>query len=490
MKPLSLCSALVGLMVAGATATVEAVATRSIASLPATFTPPAVFKHKNLVRIVSLEKNYARETINVQVANVDKHAQSEYFLAFDAVKFPHVGGVEVKDKKDPEAGEFIVTPVEYDAANPVQYYKITFPTALAADAQQTLSITYNILKASKPLPASIAQQDRQFLKYDFSAYVPSAYETAKQKTEIKFSTSKVPDYTKIEGLTQLQNTKLTYGPFENQPAGAAYPASVRYEFNKPVIHIQTLDRDVEVSHWGGNVAFEEHYDLYHRGANLSSLFSRVKWQQQMYMNPETHAVKELTFNLPVGSVDPYYTDVIGNVSTSRFRANHREALLQAKPRYPIFGGWKYPFTVGWNSDTDYFVRSTGGNGYVLNVPLFDGPTQAEGVEYGTVNVQVLLPEGAENVRYYADIPSSSIVKSEVTIVKTYLDTVGRTAVIVKAENLVDDMGSRQLVIAYNYSTAAALRKPLVVFASALSLFFAAFVVTSIDLSFAKTSKKN
>lgn len=116
MKPLSICSAIVSLMVAGAAATADAVASRSAASLPASFTPPAVFKHNNMVRIVSLEKNYARETVNVQVANIAKDAQSEYYLALDAAKFPHVGGIEVKDKKDPEAGEFVVTPVEYDAA--------------------------------------------------------------------------------------------------------------------------------------------------------------------------------------------------------------------------------------------------------------------------------------------------------------------------------------------------------------------------------------
>lgn len=62
--------------------------------------------------------------------------------------------------------------------------------------------------------------------------------------------------------------------------------------------------------------------------------------------------------------------------------------------------------------------------------------------------------------------------------------------VIKAENLVDDLRDRQLIIAYDYSMASALRKPLVVFVSALSLFFTAFVVTSIDLSFAKTSKKN
>lgn len=195
---------------------------------------------------------------------------------------------------------------------------------------------------------------------------------------------------------QKQGSKLTYGPFTEKPAGATEPVSVRFEFNKPVTHVSRLERDVEVSHWGGNVAFEERYVLYHRGANLSSLFNRVKWQQSQYHQPATTwALKEMKFPLRVGSADPYYTDVIGNVSTSRFRSNKREALLEIKPRYPVFGGWKYPFTVGWNSDAKNFLRRTATGGFVLNVPFLEGPRQPEGLEYEQVQVRVILPEGAE-----------------------------------------------------------------------------------------------
>lgn len=247
----------------------------------------------------------------------------------------------------------------------------------------------------------IGQEDQQFLVYKSSAYAPSAYTTSKQKTEIKFPSSDIPDYTKLPGsgdvseFPQKQGSKLTYGPFSELPAGAEQPIKVRFQFTKPVIHISDLERDVEVSHWGGNVAFEERYTMYHRGANLSTQFNRGKWQQQRYYVPTSFALTELNFPLPASSVDPYYYDVIGNVSTSKFRSGKREALLVTKPRYPLFGGWKYPFTIGWNADAKNFLRRTLGGGYVLNVPFFDGPKQAEGVEYENVVVRVVLPEGAE-----------------------------------------------------------------------------------------------
>ena len=289
----------------------------------------------------------------------------------------------------------------FHSCSDVQYYRIKLPSPLKAGGQQTLAISFYFTRAYTPRPAQIKQEDQQFLAYSFSAYCPSAYITSKQKTEVKFPSSNIPDYTKIPGsgdvkeFPQKQGSKLTYGPFDEKPAGATSPIEVRFEFTKPVIHVANLERDVEISHWGGNVAFEERYTMYHRGANLSSLFNRVKWQQQQYTNPATYALKELRFPLRVGSADAYYYDVIGNISTSRFRSNKREAVLETKPRYPVFGGWKYPFTIGWNSDAKNFLRKLSGGSYILNVPFLEGPKQAEGVEYEQTQLRVILPEGAE-----------------------------------------------------------------------------------------------
>jgi oligosaccharyltransferase complex subunit alpha (ribophorin I) len=217
----------------------------------------------------------------------------------------------------------------------------------------------------------------------------------------------VPEYTIVPGTKgdpespQKQGAKFTYGSFGGVPAGAVEPVTVRYEFTKPVIHISKLERDIEVSHWGGNVAFEDRYTLHNHAANLSKNFDRVSWASQQYYNPPSTAIKELKFPLRVGSMDPYFTDVIGNVSTSRFRSNKREANLEIKPRYPIFGGWNYPFRVGWNADLKKFLRKLKtGDGYVLNVPFLEGPKQTEGVSYEHIELRIILPEGAEYVSYH------------------------------------------------------------------------------------------
>ncbi|KAF4123990.1 oligosaccharyltransferase complex subunit alpha (ribophorin I) [Geosmithia morbida] len=481
MKPTLVATALLG-AVSSALASVVTSSSGGKAVLPADFEPPQVFTNVNLVHIISLEKNYAKEQINVLVQNSAEEPQDEYYVPFTADQFSRVGGFEVRDRKDADAGPFVVEAVEYDPLADVQYYRIRLPTPLKAGGQQTLGISFYYLKAYHPLPASIAQDERQFLAHDFSVYAPSAYPTAKQKTEVKAGTVAIPNYTEIGEFPEKQGSKLVYGPFGEQPAGAVSPAQVRFDFTKPVTHIANLERDIEVSHWGGNVAFEERYVLHHLGANLTNNFNRVKWAQSQFVNPPTWALKELRFPLQAGSVDAYFTDTIGNVSTSRFRSNRREALLELKPRYPIFGGWKYPFTVGWNSDAANYVRNTATGGFVLKVPFIEGPKQAEGIEYEVIDIRVLLPEGAENVRLLADIPSSSLVGYSVDVHKTYLDTIGRTAVHVKARNLVDEFRDRDLVISYDVSPTVTLRKPLIVFGSMLSVFVVAWAVGKLELS--------
>jgi oligosaccharyltransferase complex subunit alpha (ribophorin I) len=83
--------------------------------LPSNFQPPQVFENINLVRNVNLDKGYPRETINVVVKNVDKQAQSEYYIPFEADLMSRIGGLEVRDKKDASRPAFKVEATGFDS---------------------------------------------------------------------------------------------------------------------------------------------------------------------------------------------------------------------------------------------------------------------------------------------------------------------------------------------------------------------------------------
>lgn len=62
--------------------------------------PPEVWENRMLVHTVNVERSYARETVNVVVANTSPERQSTYYLPFPVDTFDKVTTLEVKDKND------------------------------------------------------------------------------------------------------------------------------------------------------------------------------------------------------------------------------------------------------------------------------------------------------------------------------------------------------------------------------------------------------
>ncbi|KAF7717630.1 Uncharacterized protein PECH_002994 [Penicillium ucsense] len=471
-------------------------------ALPSDFKPAQVFKNTNVVRNTNLEKSYARETVNLVIENIDKKPQGDYYVPFPADVFERVGGFEVRDKKAPQQGRFVVTVTEPVASSETQYFIVHFPEPLAPKSQLTLGISYSLLSSLSPLPATINQNEKQYLSYRFSAYVPSAYQTLTQKTKLKLPSTDVPEYTTTEGLKsgadpERKGATYTYGPYDTAKVapGTELPVSVRYEYTHPVITVNLLERDLEVSHWGGNLATEERYWLRNNASQLTNQFSRVEWTFASYQKAPTCAVRELTYPLLPGSVDPYFIDDIGNVSTSRYRPGTAKtgANLEFKPRYPIFGGWNYSFKLGWNNNLSSFLRkAANADSYVLKVPFIQGPKMAEGVQYEHVVLRVVLPEGAHNVRYEIlegttsnGLPGQNQINATFSSLKTYMDTLGRTTLTLEVDNVTDEARDSQLIVTYEHTLMDALRKPLTIFGGLLAVFVGIWSVGNLDVSIKK-----
>ena len=57
--------------------------------------------------------------------------------------------------------------------------------------------------------------------------------------------------------------------------------------------------------------------------------------------------------------------------------------------------------------------------------------------------------------------------------------------IIEARNLVDDLRDREVIVSYDYTLLSSLRKPVVVFSSAIGLFVAAYLIGGVELKFSK-----
>lgn len=205
-------------------------------------------------------------------------------------------------------------------------------------------------------------------------------------------------------------------------------------------------------------------------ARLKGQFSRLAHQQsRFHAGKPAQVLAELTLRLPPSAHSAYYYDVIGNVSTSRFRPGQTgagkrrvvDASLELKPRYPVLGGWNYSFTVGWDSPLSESLHVAGDGKQVLQVPFL---TALKGVVVDNEELTIILPEGATDVEVYTPFAVDSI---EHSVHRTYLDTIGRPKITI-TKNLVTENHALPVFVTYQYPLSARFSKPIAVAAFAAS----------------------
>jgi oligosaccharyltransferase complex subunit alpha (ribophorin I) len=124
--------------------------------------------------------------------------------------------------------------------------------------------------------------------------------------------------------------------------------------------VENLRRTIEISHWG-NIAVEETIDMVHAGAKLKGSFSRFDYMRRQGGSSSVKSFKKL---LPSLAADVYYRDEIGNISTSNLRvpgkANKGDPVeLELRPRFPLFGGWRTHYTIGYNLPIYQYLYNKG-----------------------------------------------------------------------------------------------------------------------------------
>lgn len=194
----------------------------------------------------------------------------------------------------------------------------------------------------------------------------------------------------------VEGTTLIYGPYTNIDTFTSDEFTIRYENPKPLVKAAKLEREVWVSHWGASASFEERYQLHNIGTKLKGNgFSRLDYvRQAAKYTLNIASFKKADIKLASYVREPYFTDLVGNVSTSNFRQDGAGSLLEIRPRFPVFGGWNYNFTIGWSADLKHFIKSIGEDRYMLKVPLIEGPGE---ISYDLVELTIVLPEGATYV---------------------------------------------------------------------------------------------
>ncbi|EPS65640.1 hypothetical protein M569_09136, partial [Genlisea aurea] len=205
-------------------------------------------------------------------------------------------------------------------------------------------------------------------------------------------------------------------------------------------------------------------------------FYRVEYQSRPGASGLS-SLKHLLALLPPHVHSVYYRDEIGNISSSRLRSDSRKSELLIEPRYPLFGGWKATFIIGYGVPLkDFLFESTAGSRYLnysFGCPLAD-------TVVGRLTIKVVLPEGSKDPS--VDVPFA--VSQSFEIKHSYLDVIGRTVLVLRKENVVPEH-NMHFQVHYRFNKIFMLAEPLMLVSVFFFIFVSCVAYVRTDLSIRK-----
>ncbi|KAG7966967.1 hypothetical protein I3843_08G075700 [Carya illinoinensis] len=435
----------------------------------------------NVDRRIDLTTQAVRITSNLKVENTGSDLVSEVLLAFPDDQAKHLAYLtatnnEGKGKAKSSSVSFPVDGVRPKGMHPsLTFYSVSLPKGLGKGASLTLDVLAVFAHALQPFPERITQPDIQLVVFNETAHYLSPYAVKVQSLTVKLPDARIESFSKIEN-TKIHGSEVKYGPYENLPPFSYSSIVVHFEANQPFAIAQQLIREIEISHWG-NVQVTEHYNLVHGGAQSKGEFSRLDYQARPHVRGAS-AIRHLVAKLPPRAHSIYYRDEIGNISTSKLWGDPKKTELVIEPRYPMFGGWRTAFTIGYGLPLQDFLFHSEGKRY-LNIS-FGSPINE--VVIDTLIVKVVLPEGSADISVSAPFP----VKQGQETKFSHLDVVGRPVIVLEKTNVVLEH-NQHFQVYYKFSSLSMLGEPLMLISGFFFLFVACIIYMHADLSISKSS---
>ena len=133
------------------------------------------------------------------------------------------------------------------------------------------------------------------------------------------------------------------------------------------------------------------YDLILLNIRLKGHFSQIDFKLTQFTHGSTSVVKSMTANLPAEAKDVFYKDAVGNVTTSNLRKEKSRTLLELRPRFPLYGGWKTSWFHGYTIP-NYPVLQKKSDEYTFEMSM---SPSIKNIFTERAFLEVILPEGAE-----------------------------------------------------------------------------------------------
>ncbi|KAJ7570060.1 hypothetical protein O6H91_01G105700 [Diphasiastrum complanatum] len=433
-------------------------------------------------RRIDLTSHIVRTSASIRFENKGSSDTTKVLFALSsaqAERLAYLAAIvlEGKGKSKTQSDPVAVSQVSFQSApRDIVLYSFSLNKPLKRGESAIVEVNYVLTHVLKPFPEEIKQSDVQLVVYLDNAYLLSPYVVKVQTTTFKLPRSRVESFTKLDA-SRLADSELKYGPYENVAAFSHQPVTVHFENNQPFAVIKELQREIEISHWG-NVYVTENYHLMHGGARHKGTFSRLDYQARPSASGVA-AFNRLFAKLPPRAHSVYYRDEIGNISTSHLRSDNKRTDLLLEPRYPLFGGWQVTFTLGYGVPiSDFLFYSKDGQRFLDFT--FGSPISNAVVD--KLVVKVVLPEGSKDPVVSVPFPVEITHERKYS----YLDTVGRTVVVLRKENVVPEHDVHFQVY-YKFNNLALLAEPLMLVFGIFCFFIACIAYMHFDFSISKSS---
>ncbi|KAG0426169.1 hypothetical protein HPB47_026706 [Ixodes persulcatus] len=196
--------------------------------------------------------------------------------------------------------------------------------------------------------------------------------------------------------------------------------------------------------------------------------------------------------LPASAMDVYYRDEIGNISTSHMKVLDDSVELDIRPRFPLFGGWKTHYVLGYYVPTYEYLYNSGKlllglhfkvffrcDNYVLQMRFVDHIFDDSVID--KASVRIILPEGARDIKLKTPFP---VTRLDDRRHYTYLDTVGRPVIVLEKSNLVEQH-IQNFEVHYKFKKLLMLQEPLLVVVVLYLLFLLVVIYVRLDFTISK-----
>ncbi|XP_077983571.1 dolichyl-diphosphooligosaccharide--protein glycosyltransferase subunit 1-like [Glandiceps talaboti] len=428
---------------------------------------------KKAERTVDLVSQLVKQTTILTLENGGGSSVESFLIATEPALANSLAYVGATIKTDEENIPLDVEKATVKGKSDKIFYKVFLEDSLKGGQSLTLQTEEVFTHVLEPYPAEIAQGDRQLVELKSNHYVYSPYTVVEQSTTVKLPTANVESYSKLNPVS-LDEDVITYGPYDDTAPFSEDSMKIHYENNNAFLAVTSMERVIELSHWG-NIAVEETLDIRHSGATLKGTFSRYDYQRTQ---DAFSSIKSFKTILPASARDVYYRDEIGNISTSHLTEQDDHVELELRPRFPLFGGWKTHYYIGYNVPTyEYLFNS--GDQYVLQMRFLDHIYDDLVVDHLTV--KVILPEGSKGLEFNTPY---NVNKENVQRHYTYLDTLGRPVIVAHKDNLVEQH-IQDFELNYTFQKILLLQEPLLVVGAFYLLFLIVIVYVRMDFSISK-----